>query len=215
MTAREEIASALDDLAQVYPTLDRQIQRMLAVHKDPPSCAGCRTASCCYQATLVFLGEGLHLANVLRPTRAQRHELRRSGLTMEQATRAEHFAARRPCPYLDVGKGECTIYEHRPQACRRYFVATPRELCDPRLGPNRKVGMFDCTPIDAQWVDMMFGVQLSFGLGIPPVMLGSLPRMVAICDEALDQPDYEAFQRFLLKQDWLEIGRGQAALEED
>jgi Fe-S-cluster containining protein len=40
----------------------------------------------------------------------------------------EYYALRLPCPFLD--QETCSIYEHRPAACRELLVTSPPELCD-------------------------------------------------------------------------------------
>jgi Fe-S-cluster containining protein len=40
----------------------------------------------------------------------------------------EYYALRMPCPFLD--QETCSIYEHRPAACRELLVTTPPQLCD-------------------------------------------------------------------------------------
>lgn len=38
-----------------------------------------------------------------------------------------YYALRLPCIFLE--DGACSIYEHRPAACREYLVSSPAELC--------------------------------------------------------------------------------------
>jgi Fe-S-cluster containining protein len=45
---------------------------------------------------------------------------------MEPVNRA-YYALRMPCPFLEAER--CTIYEHRPSACRELLVTSPAELC--------------------------------------------------------------------------------------
>jgi Fe-S-cluster containining protein len=40
----------------------------------------------------------------------------------------DYYALRMPCPFLD--DEQCSIYEHRPAACRELLVTSPPELCD-------------------------------------------------------------------------------------
>jgi len=39
----------------------------------------------------------------------------------------EYYALRQPCPFLE--DEVCSIYEHRPAACRELLVTSPAELC--------------------------------------------------------------------------------------
>lgn len=47
-----------------------------------------------------------------------------------------------PCVFLDPD-GSCSIHEHRPQSCRRYFVRGPAALCTPHTAwsPARRAFM--------------------------------------------------------------------------
>jgi len=40
----------------------------------------------------------------------------------------DYYALRMPCPFLD--NEQCSIYEHRPAACRELLVTSPAEWCD-------------------------------------------------------------------------------------
>jgi Fe-S-cluster containining protein len=52
----------------------------------------------------------------------------------------EYFALQLPCPFL--AEGSCSIYEHRPVACREYNVTSPPEYCrDPYQFQVDKVAM--------------------------------------------------------------------------
>lgn len=44
-------------------------------------------------------------------------------------TRIKYFEQQNPCVFLDVKKGECTIYEDRPSSCRYLYVVSPAENC--------------------------------------------------------------------------------------
>jgi Fe-S-cluster containining protein len=50
----------------------------------------------------------------------------------------------RKCVFLSKS-GECSVYEHRPLACRQYHVITPKEDCDPVVNPHGQVGRFNMT----------------------------------------------------------------------
>jgi Fe-S-cluster containining protein len=44
----------------------------------------------------------------------------------------DYYALRLPCPFLEDEM--CSIYEHRPAACRELQVTTPAKLCDDMVG---------------------------------------------------------------------------------
>jgi Fe-S-cluster containining protein len=50
----------------------------------------------------------------------------RSDEELEPLNRS-YYALRMPCPFLD--NEQCSIYEHRPAACRELLVTSPPELC--------------------------------------------------------------------------------------
>jgi Fe-S-cluster containining protein len=56
------------------------------------------------------------------------------------AVAKEYFTLQLPCPFLV--EGSCSIYEHRPVACREYNVTSPPECCrDPYQFQVDKVAM--------------------------------------------------------------------------
>lgn len=59
----------------------------------------------------------LELANTPRPL---------SDADMDALNRA-YYALRLPCPFLEEER--CSIYDHRPSACRELLVTSPAELC--------------------------------------------------------------------------------------
>lgn len=66
-----------------------------------------------------------------------------------------YYALRLPCPFLE--DDHCSIYEHRPAACRELLVTSPAELCDdltdPRIRPlalSLRIG----TALGLLWADL-------------------------------------------------------------
>lgn len=100
---------------------------------------GC--ASCCRLLITVFPDEA---ALALDAAREAGLELDRDRLHRQAAARtvgAWRALSRedRTCVFLQGD--ECGIYEHRPSACRKYAVASPRELCDTDQHPGTEVAM--------------------------------------------------------------------------
>lgn len=55
----------------------------------------------------------------------------------------------RACVFLK--DGECSVYEHRPGACRKLVVVTDAELCDTVKHPRHKVGGLACGEAEVIW----------------------------------------------------------------
>jgi Fe-S-cluster containining protein len=61
----------------------------------------------------------------------------------ERVARA-FWAQAEPCALLDA-EGGCSVFAHRPQSCRRFFVHGPADLCTPDAAdsPDRKALMVE------------------------------------------------------------------------
>lgn len=158
--------SLSEALHLVFEIADRachHLCRETATKEVSISCgAGC--ASCCNQIIPSSDHEALHLLDVLatlpndhRKRVRERFDL---GLTkLEKAgllrgmvdfltTRVHEMKEYRavqqlyheqniPCPFLE--DGACSVYEHRPVACRQYLVTTPPALCGQVFSPGVSV----------------------------------------------------------------------------
>ncbi|MGA1876006.1 MAG: YkgJ family cysteine cluster protein [bacterium] len=122
---------------------------------------GCGT--CCCQMVPLSIPEALYLADMLdafipdhRSAVMNRFEMIRQELEgrnlIDQllapeyidgpvlAVAKQYFSLRMPCPFL--ADGSCSIYHHRPVACREYNVTSPPEWCsDPYSHDVTKVPM--------------------------------------------------------------------------
>lgn len=101
------------------------VARTLEAHPDWPCRRGCDT--CCRslkQLPVVTRAEWDRLAGALQKLPDDTRQLVRKRLQFASATD-------RVCPFLDTAKGECTVYEARPVACRSYgfFADREGELC--------------------------------------------------------------------------------------
>ena len=89
----------------------------------------------------------------------------RSDENIDPINRA-YYALRLPCIFLE--NEACSIYEHRPAACREYLVTSPPELCqDTEKNPVRELPI----PIRAGTVLALLWAELTRG----PVGLIPLP----------------------------------------
>ncbi|RKZ11463.1 hypothetical protein DRQ32_05895 [bacterium] len=82
---------------------------------------------------------------------------------IERVARA-FWARSVPCVFLD-GDGGCSIYEHRPQSCRRFLVHGPAEFCtaDQADHPERQAKMVE--PGEQDEVDellQVLGLRIAF-----------------------------------------------------
>ena len=145
---------------------------------------GC--AACCRMLVPVSAPEAFVLRDMLAGLAADRREtllrrveeterhLREAGLldrlmavaeSERQLTDADmesinhdYYALRLPCPFLE--HETCSIYEHRPAACRELLVTTPAELCgDIERNPVRPlpVPMRISTALGQLWADLTMG----------------------------------------------------------
>lgn len=99
---------------------------------------GC--SHCCREAVEIWPHEAALLVEVMRE----------SGMTLDMArlkrqscytvdTWRQQPAADKACAFLG-GDGACTVYEHRPNACRKLLVLTDPVLCDAEHSKPDSVG---------------------------------------------------------------------------
>jgi Fe-S-cluster containining protein len=163
---------------------------------------GC--VSCCHNLVGASLAEGVLLASRLDEDPA----LRRDAAAITAALRAQlsfisgldaskpygYLAAKIPCAFLDPETKDCRVYEHRPTACRTYYVVSDPEQCSPDR-PGAEVAYVDAGPV----VDELTRALLDETPGIPPVA-GALQAMVLLGAEMLSLPR-EEFDRLLASAD--------------
>jgi len=101
----------------------RLAEGLLASAPEGVACkAGCD--HCCYQSVGVTPPEALAIADHLKSTLPPAELARVAAHVAERYERtrglsaAERFSPDHPCPFLDVGAGQCSIYEVRPLSCR-------------------------------------------------------------------------------------------------
>ena len=73
-------------------------------------------------------------------------------------TNRAYYALRLPCIFLE--DGACSIYEHRPAACREYLVTSPPELCqDTEKNPVEELSnpLRAGTVLSILWAKLMGG----------------------------------------------------------
>lgn len=105
-----------------------------------------------------------------------------------------YYALRLPCIFLE--DGACSIYEHRPAACREYLVSSPAELCqDTEKNPVAvlPIPLRAGTVLSILWADLFGG----------PVKLIPLPVVF----------EWAERHRSLLEQKWNGLELFDRALE--
>jgi len=105
-----------------------------------------------------------------------------------------YYALRQPCIFLE--DGACSIYEHRPAACREYLVTSPAELCEDTEKNSVAVLPIPLragTALSILWADLMGG----------PVRLIPLPEVF----------EWAERHRSLLEQKWHGLELFDKALE--
>ena len=157
------------------------------------SCHTCTAPkACCSLTTAVFLHEALHVAARLlaegRDTPALRTELRVAAEAMENTPRTTY---RRPCVFLD-GDERCTIYTDRPSTCGTALVYSPAEACS---DPATKMVDAFISQLQRELPQQVEeGVRAELGLPRGErSYVGVMPRMVLLCLQAWNRPDFVRF----------------------
>lgn len=159
---------ALSVARSTHMAMDELLQRDRA--KNPGSeniqCGkGC--SHCCREAVEIWPQEAALLVSVVRET----------GMTLDMArlerqsqytvdTWRQQPIADKACLFLD-GDGACTVYESRPNACRKLLVVTDPALCDAEKSKPDSVGRW------FSWeAELMESAALEvFGAGLMPKSL--------------------------------------------
>ena len=122
---------------------------------------------------------------------AYRTRLREEGELMEGTGRDRWFwGETHHCVFLEGGR--CSVYPIRPTVCRSYFVISPAHLCQ-HENRNAPVGSIDLTDLFVQMFQRHRLVHTKY-LGLKDtnmrMLMGSIPRMVALALEVYDRDDY-------------------------
>jgi Fe-S-cluster containining protein len=126
-----EQGKPLDVAYTIHLKIDEHVDAMLATSrhaKDVTCRKGC--AACCH----TYVGIFPHEARLLREVAAEAGiEIDEARLARQaektEATWLELSPEDRRCVFLGDDRA-CQVYEHRPNACRKYLVKSEPELCD-------------------------------------------------------------------------------------
>jgi Fe-S-cluster containining protein len=116
-------------LLQLYQEMDPIVEAAAAEHNVPCK-KGCNW--CCYMLNVVGPTEAFLMATEIMTRPSWRYwvrELYKAANRVLGHDQETYFKTKTPCVFLE--KGECTVYEVRPSACRYYFVADDPENCSP------------------------------------------------------------------------------------
>lgn len=212
---RRKLHQLMHRFERWVPEVDRLIGQMVEMRREgrPVSCSTCTEPGCCYQPTVIPFGEAMYIAwRLLRNGGVPAvtiDEWERVGFEVEGADRAEWFASGRPCIFLKDKL--CSIYEFRPEACRRYFVVSPAADC---LPPGKIVDTINGTEVDFLWLTEMARLEELIGLPRLPRLI-SLQRGVAIALRAWALPTRNEMLAFIGRQRWLERrwGKGMSPVD--
>lgn len=204
-----DVPSLLAAVAEVTTQAETRIERLrqrAASDGMPVSCSGCTTAGCCYQLVPAFIAEAIYIAHIYPVAPHKRQAMIDLGTKMENTSQPEWFRSATPCHFL-TANNMCGIYDRRPGACRRYHVVSKPEMCMP--DKTDKVSVLNTMDLDNDWVLTLARFQVHY-LGAPllPMMLGALPKMIAIASNFLDiaaTGDNRKARRYLRDQTWMDF----------
>lgn len=140
-------ADALPQLRQLHADIDTRVQAIRA--EAPAWLCGKGCGGCCRRLAAVPQLTMTEWA-FLQPALAALPSAQRADITQAMAQLAVHAPRPVTCPLLDQASDACTVYAHRPVACRTYGFYVQRDK-----------GLY-CGDIEAQvaagqWADVVWG----------------------------------------------------------
>jgi Fe-S-cluster containining protein len=190
----------LIEIVKWYERTDIEYGKAVRRRPEKISCDTCTQTSpgCCNQKVMTSLFEILPIAAFLQAnnldTPELRERLRVEGTAMEGTDREDWFYEIRPCAFLKDGR--CSIYRVRPVACRSYYVITPSEDCQ-ATNPTHRIAHIDSGKYLEMALEKAMAVHKALGLKetTQRILVGTLPRMVLLGLEMMEQDDYQGFVR--------------------
>lgn len=140
--------------AGAHDAIDRCMRQLLATDEKAPE-VKCRRGctACCHMPVSVSRCEAELLAAVVvdehRSIDRDRLRLQASSPIYQGLSRED-----RACVFLSWD-GSCSVYEHRPGACRKLLVVTDPDLCDTVKHPGGRVGGLVSAEAEVVWTVLM------------------------------------------------------------
>ena len=134
--------------AGVHNLIDQEIERHRDQYRDIKCKKGC--SACCHQLVQITHAEARLLALCVTEgeIRIDRELLARQASGPEDETDWWRLPMEENgCVFLDRHTGKCRVYEHRPTACRKYFVTSDPHWCGTREG-NQRVSVINMYPVE-------------------------------------------------------------------
>jgi len=157
------------------------------------SCDTCNAPKgCCSMTVVAFFHEAIPIVDRLRREGRDTPELRAvlASAAHEMESRSPD-TYRRPCAFLEPTTERCTVYDQRPSECGMAFVSSPPINCsDPAAMSIDKYAPHE--PYRAQDTERAFERDARL-IPLKGPYMGTLPRMVLLCLEAWDRPDYAQY----------------------
>jgi Fe-S-cluster containining protein len=156
------------------------------------SCDTCTAPKgCCSLTVVAFFHEAIPIVDRLRREGRDTAELRAALSTSAQEMESRSpDVYRRPCAFLDAAE-RCTVYDQRPSECGMAFVSSPPSQCsDPAATSVEKLPPAE--PYRAMDTERTFEREARL-IPLKGPYMGTLPRMVLLCLEAWDRPDYAQY----------------------
>lgn len=156
------------------------------------SCDTCTAPKgCCSLTVVAFFHEAIPIVDRLRRDGRDTVELRAA---LSSAAHDMELLSpdvyRRPCAFLDAAE-RCSIYEQRPSECGMAFISSPALQCsDPAATSVEKFSAPE--PDRAMEIERTFEGEARL-IPLKGPYMGTLPRMVLLCLEAWDRPDYAQY----------------------
>ncbi|WP_181160240.1 SEC-C metal-binding domain-containing protein [Priestia megaterium] len=142
----------IDELYEAYDPAIQQLQR------NAPCRKGC--ISCCFQDVVLEKIEARKILNSINKDvnnnikRNMKEKKEREKIPLSSKTDVKNYRTNysTPCPFLNIEKGECSIYQARPFRCRLHFVYTHPSLCNEK---GKKIDRYSGPTYDLYMQDVI------------------------------------------------------------
>lgn len=154
--------------AGIHDAIDDMVEHLMQTSPQAPEVKCRRFCShCCHVHVTITRNEALLLHHAAREAHIEidRDKLARQASHTHTDWR-DMDDADRGCVFLDQ-MGGCKVYEHRPGACRKYFVISDPALCDMKTHPGGNVLNFVSIPAEV----VQSAALMTFETGSMPAML--------------------------------------------